>query len=186
MTTPAEGRQIPINSATKAQLRAFANHLGLPTTNLDSEDKLREKIASSGYEEAHIIVFDPAPVAAAKARAVASGDAVDEPMVNLTVFTQEGAGGKRPVFVGVNGKALLIPRNRPCDVKLRYLRALENAVETKYEFDEEEKANVARDMPSYPFQVHRMPSDKAVADWHAYEAAEEARKAASATPKKAA
>lgn len=175
MKSPAEGIQIPIDTATKAQLRAFANHLGVPTSNANTESQLRAKIAATGYEEAHIILFDSAPHQAAVARAVASGAAVAEPMVNLTLHTQEGAGGKRAVFVGVNGKALLIPRNRPCDVKLRYLRALENAVETKYEYDEEAGAVVPREVPSYPFQVHKMPQDADIEAYRAWYAAEEAR-----------
>lgn len=175
MKSPAEGVQIPIESATKAQLRAFANHLGCPTSNFMDETKLRAAIANSGYDAAHIIGFVNAPTKAAEARLIASGDAVAEPLVELTVHTSEGAGGKRAVFCGVNGKALLIPRNQKCKVKLRYLRVLENAVETKYEFDDDAKANVPREMPSYPFQVHTMPSDADIAAWHKFEAEEEAR-----------
>lgn len=175
MKTPAEGTQVPIDTATKAQLRAFANHLGCSTTNFDNEAKLRAKIIATGFDSAHIMAFDNAPTKAAEARRISSGDEVPEPMVNLTIHTQEGAGGKRAVFVGVNGKALLIPRNKPCDVKLRYLRALENAIEIKYEFDDEVKANVPREMPSYPFQVHKMPSDEAIEAYRKWYAAEEAR-----------
>lgn len=175
MKSPAEGHQIPIDTATKAQLRAFANHIGVPTTNFMDAGKLIAAIQRSSYEEGHIIAFDNAPTKAAEARAVETGHAVAEPMVNLTIHTSEGAGGKRAVFVGCNGKALLIPRNTPCNVKLRYHGVLENAIETKYEFDDDAKANVPRDMPSYPFQVHRMPSDDVIAAWRKYEAAEEAR-----------
>lgn len=175
MKTPAEGTQIPFETATKAQLRAFANHLGCAPTNFDTEEKLRAKITGSGFEGSHIIAFENAPTKAAEAAAIKSGDAVAEPMVELTVHTQEGPGGKRALFVGVNGKALLIPRNQRCKVKLRYLGVLETAIETKYEFDAEAKANVPVDMPSYPHQVHSMPSDESVAAWHAFEAAEEAR-----------
>jgi len=96
-------------------------------------------------------------------------------MVSLTIHVQEGAGGKRPVFVGVNGKAILIPRATKCSVKLRYLRALEAAVETKYEYDEEAKANVPRELPSYPHQVHTMPSEADIEAYRVWYAAEEAR-----------
>ena len=175
MKTPAEGVQVPIATASKAQLRAFANHLGCPSSNFDTEERLRKRIADTGYDSAHIIVFENAPAKAASARAIASGDAVEEPMVNLTVHTGDGAGGKRPVFVGVNGKAILIPRAKPCDVKIRYLEALANAIETKWEYDEEARANLPRDLPSYPYQVHKMPSDEAIAKWRAFELAEEAK-----------
>ena len=72
MKTPAEGTQIPFDTATKAQLRAFANHLGVPTTNFDNEAKLRQKITDTGFEDAHIIAFDNAPTKAAEARASAA------------------------------------------------------------------------------------------------------------------
>lgn len=180
MKTPAEGRQIPIDSATKPQLRAFANHLGCTTSNFDTEEKLRAKIASTGYEEAHIIAFDGVQAKAVSAKAIAAGDEVPEPTVELTIHTQAGAGGKRHVFVGVNGKALLIPRNVKCEVKHRYLVALENALETQYEFDEDAKANVPREMPSYPHQVHRPVDLAALERYHVWYAAEEARLATKA------
>ena len=41
--------------------------------------------------------------------------------------------------------------------------------------DEDAKANVPRDLPSYPFQVHVMPSPESIAAWHKFEADEEAR-----------
>lgn len=183
--TAIEGKQIPINNASKKQLRAFADHLGAVTTNFDTEPKLREKITAAGWDQGHILIED-APAAKKPGKAPA-GDPkeIAEPMVELTIHTQEGAGGKRAVFVGVNGRALLIPRNKRCEVKLRYLKALENAIETKYEFDEDVKANTPRETPSYPYQVHKMPSDEVQAAWYAYEAAEEAKLAAVA-PKKAA
>jgi hypothetical protein len=183
METPAEGRQVPLANATKAQLRAFAIHLGVTPTNFDNEAKLREKIAATGWDEPNVLVFDApaakknaAPTGSGKAGVVTSAPKVmTEPMVKLTINAQEGPGGKRHVFVAVNGKALLIPRNKPCDVKLRYYNSMRDANETKYEYDEDEKAVQPRDMPSYPFQVISMPSEAEQAAWHAYEAAEEAK-----------
>jgi hypothetical protein len=183
MESPAEGRQIILTHATKAQLRAFANHLGATTTNFDNEAKLRDKIAAAGWDEAHIIAFD-APSAkkntapkGSKAGVVTNkaDEEVKEPMVRLLIHTQEGPGGKRHVFVGNCGKALLIPRNKECEVKLRYFTVLRDAVETKYEYDEEAKANLPREMPSYPYQVISMPSEAEQKAWYAYEAKQEAK-----------
>jgi|GEM_PF-5316598 len=182
MQTPAEGRQIPINTATLPQLKVFATHLGCTVTRFDTEAKVRALIAGTGYEEAHIIVSDGAPsISAGKSpiKTAAKGAAavvgpMSEPMCSITVHIVQGPGGKRPLFVGVNGKAILIPRNKLVEVKLRYLDALKSAVETKYEYDEEEKANMPREMPSYSFQIHREPSAEEQAKWHAYVAAEEA------------
>jgi hypothetical protein len=184
MTTAAEGRQIPINTASKPQLRAFLTHLGGKPTNFMDEGKLIDAIRAQDFEESFIIVPDGAPVAGKPAKAATSklglsATVMQEPLVSLTVHTSEGPGGKRAVFVGVNGRALLIPRGKRSDnVKLRYLQALENAVETKYEYDEDAKANLPRDMPSYNFQVHSGPTDAEKKAWYAYEAAEDLKAAA--------
>lgn len=180
MNTAIEGRQIPLDTASKVQLRAFAQELGCAVTNFDTEDKLRAKIRDAGHEESYIIVADHSQGAAdAPKEKGAAAKPVTEPMVLLTVHMQEGPGGKRAIFVAVNGVGMLIPRNKQVEVKLRYLRVLENAIETKYDFDEDAKANVPRDLPSYPYQVNRMPSQDAIDAWHAFEAKEEAKRAAS-------
>lgn len=178
MSDAIEGLQIPINSASRAQLRAFAEHLGLKVINFDNEAKIIAKIQASGYEEGHIIAFDPTTKAKDKSAAKSSpanGREMPEPLVELTVHEQQGAGGKRPVFVGVNGKALLIPRNKKVKVKLRYYNALAIAIETKFEYDEEAKANLPSDLPVHPYQVHSMPSQAEQDAYHAWYAAEEKR-----------
>jgi hypothetical protein len=178
MQNPAEGRQIPIDTATLAQLKVFATHLGCTVTRFDNAAKVRKAIADSGYEEAHIIISDGAPSISASKKAAAGETAkpgaMDEPMCSIEVHIAQGSGGKRPLFVGVNGKALLIPRGKICEVKLRYLDAIKIAVETKYEYDEEAKANMPLDTPSYSYQIHRQPSEDEQAKWHAHVAAEEA------------
>lgn len=176
MTEALEGTQVLIENASKPQLRRFATHLGIAVTNFDTEEKLIQKIREAGYGEPHIIATEDGPGPARSERpGKAAAVVVTEPMVELTIHTQEGPGGKRPVFVGVNGKGILIPRNKPVKVKLRYFEALKNAIETKYEFDEDAKANMPREMPSYPYQTHSQPSTKEIEDWHAFEAREEAR-----------
>lgn len=176
MTEVLEGTQIPIENASKPQLRRFAQHLGVTVTNFDTEAKLIEKIRGAGYELPHIVATEESPTTSAKPTASkAAVGAVEEPMVEITIHTQEGPGGKRAVFVGVNGKGILIPRNRAVKVKLRYYEALKNAVETKYEYDDEAKANLPREMPSYPYQTGAMPTQAQIAAWHKFEAQEEAR-----------
>lgn len=174
METPIEGRKVLISEATKPQLAAFAKELGVSVTNFDKPETLIQKISDAGYEDNFIVVPDTAPAKPTKA-AAASGGEVPEPTVSLTIHQQEGAGGKRAVFVGVNGKGILIPRNKPCTVKHRYLGALANATETKYEFDEDAGANVPREMPSYPYQVHTMPSEAAIEAYRKWYAANESR-----------
>lgn len=187
MNTALEGRQIPIHDATKPQLKAFAEHLGATVANFDNDITLRAKIAAQGWGESYIVVIDAetekANKAAAKATAAATGKGktkaapgpkvITEPMVSITIHVQEGPGGKRPVFVGVNGIGVLIARNVRSTVKLRYLRALESAIETKYEWDDKASINVPADMPSYPHQVHSLPSQREQDEWYAYEAEQE-------------
>lgn len=190
MTTAAEGIQIPINAASKAQLRAFLTHLGGAWTNFDNEAKLIAKIQAQDYDSAHILAFDgsDAPKASSLVRAAAAPKGeMQEPTCDLIIHQSEGPGGKRAVFVGVNGKAMLIPRGKESkNVKIRYLDALEIAVETKYEYDEDAKANLPRDMPSYSFQVTRYADPTLVKRWHAYVAEQEAIAEASVAKKRAA
>lgn len=61
------------------------------------------------------------------------------PRREITIFNQDGPSGDQSVFVAVNGRGFSIPREKPTLVPEAIIRALENAVETKYyrEVDEQ-------------------------------------------------
>ena len=58
MENPAiEGRQVPLNSATKKQLREFAEHLGISTTNFNTPEQLVQKASPRriGQRPEHLV-----------------------------------------------------------------------------------------------------------------------------------
>jgi hypothetical protein len=173
-----EGQQVPIANATKVHLRAFAKELGCNVTNFDTDEKLRQKISEAGWSESYVVMPEIKPTGEAPKgkTAGAAPHAITEPMVELTIHEQPGPGGKRAVFVAVNGTGMLIPRNKRVSVKLRYLRALEDAIQTLYEYDDDAKTHVGRDTPSYSHQVHVMPSDDKIDAWHAFEREQEKKR----------
>ena len=99
----------------------------------------------------------PASETPTDGKALRGSSAENDPKVQITIAEVEGAGGKRPVFVGVNGVGMLIARGRPQDIPYRYYAALTNAIKTTHEQDESTGEIVSSDVPSYPFSVNRMP-----------------------------
>lgn len=163
-------KQILIQNANKAQLRAFAEDYGLTIHNFDNADVIITKLREAGWD--HPFVLE---VTEKKAEAKKAGGAISEPMVKIYIHKGTGRGGERPVFVAVNGKGILIPRGSIESVKLRYFNALDVAVETQYFTDPVTNELDARDIHSYPFQVHEFPMKEDIERWYAYERAMEAK-----------
>lgn len=176
--------EIPIESATREQLKAFAeSDLGLTVKTQTPPQFIKKQIASANWDKPFILVDPrtpsarptaaplkrPVPGKAEAPKPVHEAVEVAEPMVRMQIAEQAGPGGKRAVYVGVNGRAILIPRNRPVEVKLRYYNALVIAIETLFELNEETNEMESRDVTTYPFQVLKMPSDEVIAEWKAYE-----------------
>lgn len=159
---------VKLTDATTAQLRYFAEVvLGLalgPNPNIKAET-LIAKIASAGYQRDDITVpagvgFETAPGPAAAdtpAHAVDPGSYQRGPRASILIDRQEGPGGDRDVFVAVNGKSMLIPRGKPCDVGIPYVEALQHAVQTLYDM-EEDGTITSREVPLYPVRILSMPA----------------------------
>lgn len=160
---PIEGIQIKIADANRDQLRQAAEDMGIPVNKNTPAQFIIKQMKHQGWDEDYIVVRPPEP----------EDTSVKEPMVRLTLQNQEGPGGKSTVFVAVNGIGILIPRNRPVEVKLRYLNALLIAIQTTYELIEDpitkRQEMQASDSQVVPVSVERMPSDEEIARWKAYE-----------------
>lgn len=89
-----------------------------------------------------------------------------DPNVLLTIHEAPGKGGKRAVPVSVNGSTMLIERGKQSEVPWRFFLALENAVQELFEEDDENEELVGRDVPSYPYTVHRTPSGEEIDAWN--------------------
>ena len=174
-------KTVPWDEATLDELKMFAAQvLGMSVHPNIGEDKLRGKIrmAYPGESITIMVLEDEddkaadAPVAPSEGdgKALRGASAAGDPMVTITIAETDSAGGKRPVFVGVNGVGMLIPRGKQVDIPYRFYLALTNAIKTTYEQDEATGEIVSSDVPSYPFGVNKMPPQ---AEIDAYTAAEQ-------------
>ena len=177
-------KTVPWDEATLDELKKFAaSVLGISVSPRIGEETLRAKIRQAyPGDTITIMVLDdeveetvgdaPAPASETPTdgKALRGASAENDPKVTITITEMEGAGGKRPVYVGVNGVAMLIPRGRPVDIPYRYYHALTNAIKTLYEQDEASGEVISSDVPTYPMSVNKMPPQ---ADIDAYLAAEQ-------------
>ena len=100
------------------------------------------------------------------------GSSIKDPKVSLIINEQPGPGGKRDVFVSVNGSGMMIPRGEYVSVPYRYYLVLGNAILTHWE-QEDDGELTAHDVPNYPFQVRTHPPEEEIAAWFAAQAQED-------------
>lgn len=147
-----------------------------------SSEQIRAKLKAVGWDKDHITVNDDAMLGAAKVEVGKQKPpeldpddqepAVDadtgeteaatkrrnevsgrgDPKVKIFVPKQPGQGGDRAISVGVNGTHILIPREQECDVPLRYVQVLKNAISTEFE-TQEDGTITSRDVQLTPFNV---------------------------------
>ena len=172
-------KTVPWDEATLDELKKFAaSVLGMSTHANIGEEKLRAKIRQAyPGDTITIMVLDdegegfasdaPPPPSATPndGKALRGSSAERDPKVTITIAEMEGAGGKRPVYAGVNGVAMLIPRGRPVDIPYRYYLDLMNAVKTVHEQDEATGEIISSDVPSYPMSVNKRPPQAEIDAW---------------------
>lgn len=178
VTILKEKHRVRLDDATIEQVRQFCeSEMGLAVKNTTPVHILKKQLAAAGWDQDFITtdIGEGGQITTARAKpavAPAPGQAT-EPMVEITIANQDAPGGKQPVFVAVNGKGILVPRNKRCAIKLRYVSALEIALQTTYELTTDEitgrETITSSDSPVHPFQVHRSPNEDTVAAWKAYE-----------------
>lgn len=156
-------KKIADPNTTPAELRAFGkNYLGLDLPPNCNRETLVSRI-SAAWEKDHIIVDDakapddtvapeggaPPPVLDSQTPP-AEGDDLVRIRINIT----DTPGGNEPVPVSVNGRAMLIPRDKDVEVPSKYVEALEHAVEHRYEPADDGNGlkPEPRLVPKYPFQ----------------------------------
>jgi hypothetical protein len=154
-------KRLPIDEADASQLQAFATvHLGLELGGRENRPTLRSKIAEAGWDKDFIVVEEASAGASVP---TGSGHYTNtrpsdkhpgEVDVKIMVHTSTAADGEQPVFVSVNGSAMLIPRGEPSWVPQRYVEVLEHAVEQVYDASPDGGRGglpAPRAVPSYPF-----------------------------------
>lgn len=169
--------KISILDATAAQLRQFAmNNLGLDIHVRNNAETIRAKIATC-YEGTEIELpdedFEP-PSVPVKAHPT-EGDGKRNPRyfpgthdeipvredgkVCVHIGVGQEKGGNDPVPAGVNGRVMLIPREKDVMIPVEYFLVLIEAVQLKYEMEDDGRSinPVPRQVPMYPIQLRPLP-----------------------------
>ncbi len=148
-------KTILLAEASAAQLREFASvHLGLDVAPTMNSNTLRALISQAGYTKDSFEIEEPeAPVVLDAKRA--SSLAGDNRRVKIVIHTQEEPGGDRPVFVSVNGSAMLIPRGQEVEIPYPYFEALKHAEKIIYDQSPDPRGGLLppRFAPQYPYTI---------------------------------
>lgn len=157
--------KVATDKATLNQLRKFATStLGLeiaPTSNrLQVLAQVQQawnepEIDVDGEDSAAPASRKAAPKAAAPGKVNKDGE--PDHKVAVMIHIVEEPGGADRVPLSVNGKAMLVERNIEQVIPYRYYKALEQAVEKRYDPLPDGKGYnpIARLVPRYPYTVLR-------------------------------
>lgn len=131
-------KTVPLAKATAEQLRTFAeNYLGISPDANARVDQLRAQVQAAWGKDSIIV----APAAGQEPEAPAGSPprpvtAAQQPppkgKVKIHIPMTDRPGGREPVPVSVNGRAMLIPRGEECEIPYAYYEVLKNAVELQY------------------------------------------------------
>lgn len=157
-------KKILIEQATEAQLRAFSrNALGI---EIHANAKLATVIAKvkEAWDKPEIVVADDdmtssaASPASADQRPVPITDGQLSPlpgMVRIFISLEDVPGGDEAVPVGLNGKVMLIPRNKNVDIPVAYWGVLQDAVKNIYDPLPDGKGinPIPRKVPGFPIRL---------------------------------
>ncbi len=82
-------------------------------------------------------------------------DSDEEPpeRVEVQIHVQDRPGGSEPVQIGVNGKLMLVPRNKRVSIPWAYFEVLSKAVETRYDPLPEGGLSEPRYVHRYPYTL---------------------------------
>ena len=96
---------------------------------------------------------EPVKAAPLDVGAKVAGDKKDEGRVTVVIHKSGDPSEVDPVFLGLNGKGITIPRGVECRVKKGYVSILENAKKVTYHFNKKTGETEPRESHSYPFSV---------------------------------
>lgn len=143
-------KTIPIATATPAQLASFATiNLGLEVNYRMGAPAIIAKMQAAGYPNDTIDVDEEASVVVQSERPQAE----HRETFTVIIAQQDEPGGSDPVFLGVNGVAMVVHRGVASPISRPYFEALKNAVKTVYNINSDGSLGDAREVPQYPFSV---------------------------------
>lgn len=151
--------RVLITDADAKQLRTFGKiFLGLDIEGNETINQMKSKLQTAGYEHDYIVSAEPEaqqpegvsrPVSYREVK-MPSGEM--QKQVCIQIESANMVGGDRPVPVGVNGQAMLIPRGRPVWVPESYEEVLRNAVEDHYD-QTDSGLGTPHKSRSYPYSI---------------------------------
>lgn len=154
-----------IEDATLDELMAFAtNDLNLDVDASADRDQLVELISSASSRTTIDVADAPEnapspaqivqPASTAKPVAESKADPNEAEMVEITIQASQDPKGNEPLYVGVNGSGIFIPRGQRVKIKRKFYDALNNAVGDSFAVGEDGRIGIATEVHSYPFTVH--------------------------------
>ena len=166
---------VKVAEATKEELFEFARTVLQIEVDLRStEDSLRNKIKTAGWKKETIPslvraaptidTIDNARPLPLKVETVRINDITnrsagtrERKYYAIRIETHDGPGGREPVPVAVNGRAIYIPRGKPVGIAEEYVEALEHAQQKIWKQNEDVGPHNPGGLqestlvPSYPF-----------------------------------
>lgn len=150
-------RKIPIATATKDELRAFALELGIMNMpNNYNREHVLSRLRQHGFAGEEIEIEDVAADSPRIALDRISKAAAEEgdTFVRLNIHVSELEGGNDPVYVSCNGRGCLLPRGEDITIPTRLYESLKNAVMDVYDpLKEGGISTTPRKVPRFPHQV---------------------------------
>lgn len=146
--------QKKISDATASELADYAKiHHGIDgIRHTMGKERILAELRKVGFSADEITVEAP-QVQALPKQTLKAEDFGSKQMVKIFISEQEGPGGSDPVFVAVNGRSILIPRNKEVVVRAPFVEALEHAVKRVPVKGENESIVGWREVPSFPYRV---------------------------------
>lgn len=162
--------QLPIAEASLAQLKAFAETMQLDLGRANTEAKVRAVLAGA-WSENYIVVDDEQANAEQAIRAkpltqkVAGPAGSNDPIVVLKIAKTAYPGGKDPIPVSVNGRALVLQRDMQIELPYRFYEALQKAIRQEVSQDVNTGEITVDDVTNYPIQPISFPTAAEIAAW---------------------
>jgi hypothetical protein len=145
-----KNKQIKIGEATAEQLRAHAElNLGIDGIPAgETAPQIQARIRAVSDKDV-IEVADEEP----KARRAGAAVAKSAGNITVEIELQEGAGGAEPVFLSVNGSAMVVARGVPSPIPPSYFEVLQRAKKTVFSQIGGKGPLIPREVPQYPYKV---------------------------------
>ena len=153
-------KQVAIAQASRNQLFHFARDvMQLDLRDNATPNEIKSRLKAAGYDKDFIEyeaegVDEPKRIVDTKPL---DGDVIapngKPEKVKIQIAVGDKPGEDLPVFVGVNGKGMFIPRGEPVEVPYPYYEVLNNARQYRFASNEREGLQQPVEVPTYPFSV---------------------------------